>query len=104
MILNDAGIPSANVRTAWAEWAQPDVTSAVRHLAALGCDRVLVSPAVFPFDCIATQLEIPLMVRQARVESVPVVMLPTWRDDEEVVGAIAQGAQASLGQTAEEPS
>jgi protoheme ferro-lyase len=97
MLVSEAGIPTMNVRTAWAEWAQPDVTSAVRHLAALGCDRVLVSPAVFPFDCIATQLEIPLMVRQARVDSVPVVMLPTWRDDEGVVGALARAAAAALG-------
>lgn len=96
MLVSEAGIPSANVRTAWAEWAQPDVTSAVRHLAALGCDRVLVSPAVFPFDCIATQLEIPLMVRQARVDAVPVVMLPTWRDDEGVVGALAHAAATAL--------
>jgi protoheme ferro-lyase len=99
MLVNEGGIPSANVRTAWAEWTQPDVTSAVRHLAALGCDRVLVSPAVFPFDCIATQLEIPLMVRQARVDSVPVVMLPTWRDDEGVLSALARAASGSLGES-----
>jgi protoheme ferro-lyase len=103
MLVNEAGIPPANVRTAWAEWSQPDVTSAVRHLAALGCDRVLVSPAVFPLDCIATQLEIPLMVRQARVDSVPVVMLPTWRDDEKAVAALARAANASLGESARQP-
>ncbi len=99
MLVTEAGIPSANIRTAWAEWSQPDVTSAVRHLAALGCDRILVSPAVFPVDCIATQLEIPLMVRQARVDSVPVVMLPTWREDDRVVGAIARAAEAALGES-----
>jgi protoheme ferro-lyase len=76
------------------------VTSAVRHLAALGCDRVLVSPAVFPLDCIATQLEIPLMIRQARVESVPVVMLPTWRDDEGVITALTRTAQTVLDSVA----
>ena len=98
MLVNEAGIPSANVRTAWAEWAQPDVTSTVRHLAALGCDRILVSPTVFPFDCIATQLEIPMMVRQARMDSVSIVMLPTWRDDEKVIAAIASEAQACAGE------
>ena len=103
MLVNEAGIPPANIRTAWAEWTQPDVTSAVRHLAALGCDRVLVSPSAFPLDCIATQLEIPLMVRQARVDSVPVVMLPTWRDDEKVVAALARAANASLGEGAGQP-
>ncbi len=104
MLVSEGGIPAANIRTAWAEWAQPDVTSAVRHLAALGCDRVLVSPAVYPFDCIATQLEIPLMVRQARVDAVPVVMLPTWRDDEKVTDALARSAQQLTGETSGQTS
>lgn len=101
MLVADRGIPSANIRVAWLEWNQPDITTAVRHLAALGCNRVLVSPAVFPFDSIATQLEIPLMVRQARVDSIPVVMLPTWHDDTEIVEELARSAQKLLGAAAE---
>jgi len=33
----------------------------------------------------------------------PVVMLPTWRDDEKVVAALARAANASLGEGAGQP-
>lgn len=86
MLLVDRGLPEHNVRIAWSEWSTPDVTSAVRHIAALGCDRVVVVPAVFPLDTIATRLDLEIAVRQSRVGgSINVVTLPAWRDDAAVI-------------------
>lgn len=82
MQLTDQGLSEDNVRVAWAEWRTPNITSTVRHLAALGCRRVIVSPACFPLDTIATRLDIEIAVRQARVDdTITVVTLPAWADD-----------------------
>jgi protoheme ferro-lyase len=82
MLLLERGVGEQNIRIAWADWRNPEVTGTVRHLAAIGCRRILVSPACFPFDSITTLLDIQLAVRQARVdESVSVVTLPAWHDD-----------------------
>jgi protoheme ferro-lyase len=97
MKLIDGGLPESNVRIAWAEWRTPDVTSAVRHLAALGCRRVVVMPGVFTLDTIGTRLDLELAVRQARVdESVLIVTLPAWRDDEVVRRELAERIGAHL--------
>lgn len=97
MLLVDRGIPENNVRIAWADWNNPDVTSAVRHLAALGCRRVVVCPAVFPTDSIAIRLDLEIAVRQARVEEgVIVVTLPAWRSDEQVVAELASRVEREL--------
>lgn len=97
MLLVDRGIPENNVRIAWAEWNNPDVTSAVRHLAALGCRRVVVSPTVFPVDSIEIRLDLEIAVRQARVEQgVIVVTLPAWRDDSHVVDELVKRVEAEL--------
>jgi len=94
MILAERGIPEANIRLCWAEWRSPDVTSTVRHLAALDCRRILVAPAAFPADSLATLLDIPMAARQARVESgVPVITVPTWHDDPVVLDVIKEMAE-----------
>lgn len=82
LLLNERGLSEGNVRVAWMEWRSPNITSAVRHLAALGCRRVIVSPSCYALDTIATRLDMEIAVRQARVdESIAVVTLPAWRDD-----------------------
>lgn len=82
MLLVEQGLGEQSVRIAWADWRTPEVTGTVRHLAALGCRRIVVAPACFPFDSITTTLDLQLAVRQARVdETVSVVTLPAWHDD-----------------------
>lgn len=94
MSLVEDGIPEHNVKLAWAEWSQPDVTSTVRHFAALGCERIVVVPAVHPVDTLATRLDLEIAVRQARVdESVSAVVLPTWRDEPELIRVIARAVE-----------
>lgn len=86
LLLNEHGVPNDRVRIAWSEWMEPGVTSEVRHLAALGCERIIVVPAVFPLDTLSTSLDLGLAARHARVEdSVQVTVLPGWGADDIVV-------------------
>lgn len=97
MSLIGSGLPERSIRVAWAEWRSPDVTSAVRHLAALGYRRVIVLPGAFVVDTIATRLDLEMAVRQARVEdSVSVVTLPAWSEDDGVIGEMASRVLAEL--------
>lgn len=99
MSLLEDGIPEDRLRLAWAEWSQPDVTSAVRHFAALGCERIVVAPAVHPVDTLATRLDLEIAVRQARVdESVSAVVLPTWRDEPELIRAVMRSVESALSE------
>ncbi len=97
LLLVERGVTADRVRLAWADWHGPDVTSTVRHVAALGCTRVVVSPACFPLDTVETMLELPLSVRQARVEEpISIVSLTAWHDAAELTGEIAERVTPSL--------
>lgn len=95
--LVDAGVLSANVRVAWAGWREPDVTEATRHLVALGCARVLVSPCCDPVDCLETLIDLPNAVRMARA-AVPTRVMPAWGDAPEVAAALARAAEEALAE------
>lgn len=98
VLLSESGIPETNIRTAWASWREPDVTSTVRHLAALGCSRVLVVPATFPLETISTTIDLVAAAQQARVDdSVSVVALPAWRDEPAVIGELQTRIEECLG-------
>ena len=99
MLLSEHGLPETSVRLCWAEWRTPDVTESVRHLAALGCARILVSPVCFPFESLATVLDLAIAVKQARTEPrVYVTTLQPWGDDPIVIEALT----AQIEKTAEE--
>lgn len=89
LLLVEHGIAEPSVRIAWADWRSPEVTGTVRHLAALGCRRIVVVPACYPLDSITTLLDLQLAVRQARVDdTVSVITLPAWHDDPALVDAL----------------
>lgn len=97
MLLIERGVAANSVRLAWSEWRMPDVTSGVRHLAALGCSRLIVVPACFPLDSIATLLDLPMATRQARVEdTLSVVTLHAWGDDNALVAELREQTLAAL--------
>jgi protoheme ferro-lyase len=97
MLLLERGFGEQSVRIAWADWRTPEVTGSVRHLAALGCRRIIVSPACFPLDSITTLLDLQLAVRQARVdESVSVVTLPAWHDDPALIEQLRADIASAL--------
>jgi hypothetical protein len=96
-LLLERGIAEEHVRIAWADWRSPEVTTSVRHLAALGCRTVVVIPACFPLDSITTMLDIHMSVRQARVDpSVSVLTLQAWHDDPGLVEALRSTILAVL--------
>lgn len=102
MLLLEHSLTEQNVMIAWAEWRTPEVTSTVRHLAALGCKRIVVAPACFPFDSIATVLDLQLAVRQARVEDgVSVLTLPAWHDDPAFAEELSSDISGVLGTATE---
>lgn len=95
-MLADKGVPESNIRVAWTEWREPDVTGSVRHLAALGCRRVLVVPACYPFETLDTRLDIPTAIKQSRVDtSVVTVTAPTWNNDPVVIEELRVAALAA---------
>ncbi|HET6350753.1 MAG TPA: ferrochelatase [Coriobacteriia bacterium] len=97
MQLTDAGVAEDNVHIAWAEWRAPDLINTVRHLAALGCRRIVVVPGTFPLDTITTRLDTELAVHQARIDSsVTVVTLPAWSDDPRLVAELAERVDGEL--------
>ncbi len=90
MILLEKGMENHLIRTAWADWRDPNITETVRHLAALGASKVLISPACHPVDCISTLLDFPMAVRQSRVDPrIRTVQMGAWGDRAEVAEALA---------------
>lgn len=101
-LLVEHGFDEARVRLGWAQWQEPAVTEVVRHLAALGCPRVLVVPASMPGESLMTLLDIPEAVTQARVERASdVVVLPAWGDDPVVADALAESVRETAGEQAD---
>lgn len=102
MLLTDRGLPEANTRLCYLDWRDPDVTETIRHLAALGCARVVVMPACFPFESVTTILDLQVAVRQARVEThVHTLIMQPWGDDDavaEVLAHVVHDAQTELTQ------
>ena len=101
LFLIEEGLHGDRVRVCSAEWRDPGVTETVRHLAAIGCDRVLVVPACQPFANLQTLLDFAGAVRDARVpEDVRVVHIAPWGDDEvfaEVLAAAIEEAAPDAG-------
>jgi protoheme ferro-lyase len=91
LLLQEEGIDEHMVKSCYHDWESPDATETVRHLAALGCKRVVVVPACFPFESTATVLDLPVAVAQARVEEhVSTVVLPAWNDEQGIAEILVQ--------------
>lgn len=98
VLLCEAGFAEGHVRQAWLDWQDPDVTEAVRHLAALGCTRVLVAPSTIPMPTIETTLDLETAVSLARVpEGVHVMTLAPLGDADVLAEAVVSSALESLG-------
>jgi sirohydrochlorin ferrochelatase len=88
-----AGAPETNVRTAWLDWQDPGVTEVTRHLAALGCERIIVVPATTCADTLETIIDLPAAVEQASVDpGIRVQVLHGWGDEDVVARALTRAA------------
>jgi protoheme ferro-lyase len=85
-----AGVLEANVRAAWLDWQDPGVTEVVRHLAALGCERIVVIPATAPADTLETAIDLPAAVETAAIDpGIRVEILHGWGDDPAIAAVLA---------------
>lgn len=97
VLLADAGILEPHIRTAYIEWMAPDVTEALRHVAALGCTRIVVAPTTIALPTLETSLDLGHAIALARVpEDVLVVALNPWGDDDVFADAVRRSAAAAL--------
>lgn len=95
--LMDMGLDEHRVRVAWLDWQLPDVTEAVRHLAALGCARIIVAPATIALPTLATAIDLGHGVRMARLtEAISVVTLAPWADDDSIITELAEMIESAL--------
>lgn len=108
LFLAEHGLDEARIRVCSAEWSDPGVTETVRHLAALGAERILVVPACYPFPNLQTLLDIPAAIRDARVpEAVRVVQIPPWGEDDvfaEVLASEIERATAEASASGRTPA
>lgn len=100
LLLTEAGLDERMVRLAWLDFQVPDVTEAVRHLGALGCERIVVAPSAIALPQIATVLDLRRAVELARVpDHVHTVVLGAWGDDPAFVRAAGASAACALDAT-----
>ena len=105
MRLADSGLKCEHVRAAWLDWQTPDVTETIRHLAVLGCQRIICVPATTVLPTLDTLLDLERAVNYARVpESVAVVTLGAWGDDDAVAQAVCSTAASALGHASDHGS
>lgn len=98
MLLTEAGIDAADVRMAWLEWQQPDLTETARHLAALGCTRIVVAPCTIALPTVSTSLDIRHALDTARLPGdVATMVLAPWGDDPVLIDAVVRCAAGALG-------
>ncbi len=98
LLLVERGLDPESVRVVWTDWGEPDVTSGLRHLAALGYERLLVCPATRPVDSLATRSDLPAAVHAARLDldEAEVVVMPAWGADPALAAAIAAHVRKTL--------
>jgi len=101
MALMEAGIEGEHIRSGSLEWQAPDVTEMVRHLAALGCRRIIVAPSTAVLPTLDTTLDLERAATYARVPpGVRVITLGAWGDDDVVVQTVLRVASAALERSA----
>lgn len=97
MALAELGIDERRLRVAWIDWQSPDVTESVRHLAALGCTRILVVPGAIALPTLETSLDLEHAVALARVPAdVSAITLAPWGDQEVFAAAVKRSAEQAL--------
>lgn len=99
LLLTERGINANAVRIGWLEWQSPDVTETVRHLAATGCERIIVVPATAVTSTLAIMVDLPHVIESARLpDTVHAITLSAWNDDPGLVDALAESIDKALSQ------
>lgn len=97
LLLTERGINATAVRIGWLEWQSPDVTETVRHLAATGCERIIVAPATAASSTLGIMVDLPHLIESARLpDDVHAITLSAWNDDPGLVEALAESIGKAL--------
>jgi len=97
LLLTERGINANAVRIGWLEWQTPDVTETVRHLAATGCERIIVVPATAASSTLGIMVDLPHLVDSARLpDDVHAITLSAWNDDPGLVDALVESISEAL--------
>jgi hypothetical protein len=98
VLLEEAGLTSQAIRHAWMDWQSPLLPEALRHVAAIGSDRIVICPATTLYPDLVTLLDTSRDVRDARLpEHIEVTVLPPWGDDEVLIDVIASRIAEAFG-------
>jgi protoheme ferro-lyase len=97
MTLTDAGLDERTVRISWLQWQSPDVTEAIRHVAALGGKTVIVAPSTIALPSLDTAVDLDRAVSAARLpNSASMTVLDCWAGDEGFDDAVYRSARTAL--------
>jgi protoheme ferro-lyase len=92
-----AGTAPDRIRRAWLWLEEPDVAEAVRHLVALGARNVVLVPATFPTETVATLTDVPYAAERAAAETgAQVSVVAPWGDDPAVVDSLVESVTAAI--------
>jgi len=98
-LLVEHGVTKEHVRVGWLSWQAPDIIETVRHLAAVDCQRVVLVPATFPYDELATLIEFKHAVKLARVDAdVEVIRLGGWGNEDAISKIVCEQIREMLRQ------
>lgn len=94
--LVDSGVPASRIRRASLWLGEPDVTEAARHLAAVGARRIVLVPASFACETIATQTDLPYAAERAQADTGTVVTtVRPWGNDPALIEALRDAVTAA---------
>lgn len=97
LLLAERGITANAVRIGWLEWQSPDVTETVRHLAATGCERIIIVPATAASSTLGIMVDLPHLVDSARLpDDVHTVTLSAWDEDPGLIDALSESIVEAL--------
>lgn len=93
--LVEAGVPASRIRRASLWLGEPDVTEAARHLAAVGARTIVLVPATFACETIATRVDLAYAAARAQADTgTEVIAAHPWGDDPAVVDALRDAVVA----------
>lgn len=97
MLLSEAGLDDRVIRQAWLDWQTPDVAEAARHVAALGCERIVVAPSTILLPTLYTAVDLERIVAMLRLpDGVEAITLSSPEPDESLVETVRDHAREAL--------
>jgi protoheme ferro-lyase len=92
-----AGVAADRIRRAYLWLEEPDVAEAVRHLTAIGARTIVLVPATFPAETVATLVDVRYAAERAAADTgATVAVVAPWGDDPAVAEALRDSVIAAM--------